>query len=141
MAKKTLQERTLEAETRGNKWLADGNEASERGNTARAEQCYAKGQYWLDRYNLLAGNAEGPPPKPGTESRMSISTEEEMRAHRRKNFAIRVDPPHDEFVLFEGEKVFRITHNGRQDVAVLSLAPHEARMLYEQLRAEFDFKE
>ena len=63
MAKKSLQERILEAETRGNKWLADGNEASERGDKARAEACYEKGQFWLDRYNLLTGNGDRPAPK------------------------------------------------------------------------------
>lgn len=70
---------------------------------------------------------------------MSVSTEEEMREYRRKHFAVRIETPNDDMGLFEGEKVVRITHNGRQDVAVLSLAPHEARMLYEKLRAEFGF--
>lgn len=60
--KTPLQERILEAEVRSNKWLADGNEAREGGNLAEAEKCYAKSQFWLDRYNLLAGNAEKPPP-------------------------------------------------------------------------------
>ncbi|HEP6431500.1 TPA: hypothetical protein VDB83_005832 [Burkholderia cenocepacia] len=43
--------------------------------------------------------------------------------------------------LFEGEKVFRVTFNGRQDAAVLSLAPHEGRALYERLRDEFGFRD
>lgn len=47
----------LDAEDRMNRWLADGNEAEERGNTAKAEKCFAKSQYWLDRYNRLTGNA------------------------------------------------------------------------------------
>jgi hypothetical protein len=63
MAKKTLKDRILDAETRGNKWLADGNEASERGDQPRAEECYAKGQYWLDRYNLLTAQSDRPAPK------------------------------------------------------------------------------
>ena len=45
------------AEQQGSKWLADGNEAEERGNHAKAEKCFAKAQFWLDRYNRLAGNA------------------------------------------------------------------------------------
>lgn len=49
--------KTLDAEERANKWLADGNEAAERGNHAKAERCYEKSQYWLDRYNRLSGNA------------------------------------------------------------------------------------
>ena len=47
----------IEAEERGSKWLADGNEAEERGDIAKAEKCFAKAQFWLDRYNRLAGNA------------------------------------------------------------------------------------
>lgn len=47
----------LEAEERANKWLADANEAAERGNHAKAERLYEKAQYWLDRFNKLAGNA------------------------------------------------------------------------------------
>ena len=68
---------------------------------------------------------------------MSISTEDEMREYRRKNFAARIETPNDGMGLFEGEKVLYVTHNGRQDVAVLSLAPHEARAVYDLLRAEF----
>jgi hypothetical protein len=37
MPKKTLHERIVDAEVRGNKRLADGNEAAERGDTAKAE--------------------------------------------------------------------------------------------------------
>ena len=57
MARKSLQERIVEADARGNYWLAEGNAAAERGNQKRADACYAKGQYWLDRYNRLKGNA------------------------------------------------------------------------------------
>lgn len=56
MTKKSLEERILDAEARGNRWLADGNEFQERGQLARAEECYRKGQFWLDRYNRLIGN-------------------------------------------------------------------------------------
>jgi hypothetical protein len=49
-------DRMIEAETRGNQWLADGNVAEERGDLKRAALCFEKGQYWLDRYNKLAGN-------------------------------------------------------------------------------------
>jgi hypothetical protein len=60
---KPLAERLLDAETRGSRWLADGNAANERGERAKAEQCWAKGQYWLDRANLLSGQGEKAPPK------------------------------------------------------------------------------
>lgn len=53
---KTLKERLIEAEDRGNRYLADANEALELGDYVKAEKLYAKGQYWLDRYNKLAGN-------------------------------------------------------------------------------------
>jgi hypothetical protein len=42
MTRKTLSERIIEA--------------AERGDHVKAEKLYAKGQYWLDRYNKLAGN-------------------------------------------------------------------------------------
>lgn len=48
--------KALEAEERASKWLADGNEAEERGNLDKAEKCFEKAQFWLDRYNKLAGN-------------------------------------------------------------------------------------
>ena len=54
---KTLAERTLEAEHFANRYLGDANEADERGNKGKAERLYAKCQFWLDRYNKLAGNA------------------------------------------------------------------------------------
>jgi hypothetical protein len=60
---KSLAERILEAETRGSQWLADGNAAAERGDHARAERCYEKGQFWLDRANLLINWREKPAPK------------------------------------------------------------------------------
>lgn len=46
-----------DADARGGKYLADANEAAERGNHEKAEKLYAKGQYWLDRSNKLRGNA------------------------------------------------------------------------------------
>ncbi len=58
-----LKERILDAETRANSWLADGNAAREAGYGAKAEKCYDKAQYWLDRANLLSGHSERPPPK------------------------------------------------------------------------------
>ncbi|OJW46181.1 MAG: hypothetical protein BGO63_03685 [Candidatus Accumulibacter sp. 66-26] len=63
MSMKPLADRALEAEVRASRWLADANEARERGDMATAEKCDAKSQYWLDRYNLLAGNSERPAPK------------------------------------------------------------------------------
>ena len=54
---KTLQEKMIEAEVRGSTYLADANEAAERGCATKAERLYEKSQFWLDRYNKLAGNA------------------------------------------------------------------------------------
>ena len=54
---KPLNERIIEAETRGSHWLAEGNEAEERGDRVKAEKCFEKSQFWLDRYNKLAGNS------------------------------------------------------------------------------------
>lgn len=53
---KTLNEKLIEAEDRGCRLLADANEAAENGNQAKADRLYEKGQFWLDRYNKLAGN-------------------------------------------------------------------------------------
>ena len=61
--KKPLRERILDADARASRWVADGNEAAESGDGERAAACYAKSQYWLDRYNLLAGQSDRPPPK------------------------------------------------------------------------------
>jgi hypothetical protein len=47
----------LKAEHLASKWLGDANEADERGDRKRAERCYAKAQFWLDRLNKLLGNA------------------------------------------------------------------------------------
>lgn len=54
---KTLREKLIEADERGSRYLADANEEAEKGNHEKAEKLYTKGQYWLDRYNKLAGNA------------------------------------------------------------------------------------
>lgn len=54
---KTLHEKIIEANDRGCRYLADANEAEERGNLKKAEKLLSKGQFWLDRYNKLAGNA------------------------------------------------------------------------------------
>jgi hypothetical protein len=58
----SLAERVLEAETRASQWLADGNQAEEAGHIAKAERCFQKAQFWLDRANLLSGRAEHPGP-------------------------------------------------------------------------------
>lgn len=54
---KTIQQKLIEADEFGNRYLADANKASETGNQAKADKLYEKGQYWLDRYNKLAGNS------------------------------------------------------------------------------------
>lgn len=55
-SKKTLSERIADADMRGSKYLADANEAAERGDHVKAEKLYEKCQYWLDRVNKLLGN-------------------------------------------------------------------------------------
>ena len=55
-AKKTLSERIADADARGSHWLAEANEAADRGQKAKAEKLYEKGQYWLDLSNKLRGN-------------------------------------------------------------------------------------
>lgn len=49
----------LEADIEGNRYLGAFNERVERMGyeDAKAERLYAKGQFWLDRYNRLSGNA------------------------------------------------------------------------------------
>ena len=54
---KTLNEKLLDAEHRSANFLALANQAAEAGWHEKAERLYAKSQYWLDRYNLLAGNS------------------------------------------------------------------------------------
>jgi hypothetical protein len=53
--KKTLAERIAEADMRGSHWLAEANEAAERGDREQAEVLYTKSQFWLDRSNKLRG--------------------------------------------------------------------------------------
>jgi hypothetical protein len=57
-----LAERVLEAQTRASQWLADANQAQEAGRTVKAERCFQKAQFWLDRANLLSDRAERPGP-------------------------------------------------------------------------------
>ena len=54
---KPLADRQLDAETRASQWLADGNQAAEAGRVVKAERCYHKAQFWLDRANKLSGQA------------------------------------------------------------------------------------
>ncbi len=46
-----------DVEARGNQWLADANEAAESGNATKADECYRKGQYWLDKLNRMVNAA------------------------------------------------------------------------------------
>lgn len=55
--KKPLAERIIDAEVLGSRYLADANQAAEHGYHAKAEKLYDKSQFWLDRYNKLAGNS------------------------------------------------------------------------------------
>ena len=52
-----LSERVQDADERCGRYLADANEADERGDKARAAKLYAKSGFWLDRYNKLVGNS------------------------------------------------------------------------------------
>jgi len=61
--KKTLSERILQADILAGRYLGNANEASERGDHAKADALYLKSQYWLDRYNLLAGNGDRAGPR------------------------------------------------------------------------------
>lgn len=54
---RTLKEKILHADDQGCRRLAEANDAAERGDHVKAEKLYEKGQYWLDRYNKLTGNA------------------------------------------------------------------------------------
>lgn len=56
---KTLAEKMADADDFGSRNLAAFNELDERGlgDTPKAQRLLEKGQYWLDRYNKLAGNA------------------------------------------------------------------------------------
>lgn len=58
-AEKTQREKAIDAHQRGSHWLAEGNEAEENGNTKKAEKCFKKAQYWLDRLNVLEGYGNG----------------------------------------------------------------------------------
>jgi hypothetical protein len=53
----TKADRALDAELKASNHLANANEAAERGQHDKAERLYEKAQFWLDRYNRLAGNA------------------------------------------------------------------------------------
>jgi hypothetical protein len=65
-----------------------------------------------------------------------VSTDEQSRERRMKNFAVRAEPTREPD--FEGEKTIYVTKNGRQEYPT-SLAPHEARKLFDLLRDEFGF--
>lgn len=57
MPAKTTHEKMIEAEVKGSAYLADANKAAEEGKAEKAERLYEKSQFWLDRYNKLAGNS------------------------------------------------------------------------------------
>lgn len=68
-------------------------------------------------------------------SKTEVSTDEQSRQRRMKNFAVRAEPLQEpEFV---GEKTILVTYNGRQEYPTV-LAPHEAKKLFDLLRKEFD---
>lgn len=53
----TRREKAIDAEVRAGQWLADGNIARAEGKMEKAERCYQKAQFWLDRYNRLTWRA------------------------------------------------------------------------------------
>ena len=55
-AKMSRQEQIARADFLASKWLADANEAAERGQKDKAERMYEKSTYWLARLNKLQGN-------------------------------------------------------------------------------------
>jgi uncharacterized protein HemY len=56
MAKKSIEERLRDADERASMYLADANAAQEWGEEDKANRLFEKSQFWLDRYNKLAGN-------------------------------------------------------------------------------------
>lgn len=52
-----LARKIIEADERGGHWLAEANQAAERGQYEKAEKLYDKSQFWLDRSNKLRGNS------------------------------------------------------------------------------------
>jgi len=55
---KTKFEVNWDYEERANYWRAEGEAADEKGNQAKAERCFAKCQYWLDKANKVRGWGE-----------------------------------------------------------------------------------
>lgn len=51
-----LAAKVADADQRGNEWLRKAREAESRGNQPYADECYRKGNYWLDRSNKLRGH-------------------------------------------------------------------------------------
>lgn len=52
---RTKDERIADADMRGNEWLLQARRAEEKGNLTKADECFRKGNYWLDRSNKLRG--------------------------------------------------------------------------------------
>ena len=69
-------------------------------------------------------------------AKSEVSTDEQSRQRRMANFAVRAEPAREPD--FEDEKTIYVTYNGRQEYPT-SLAPHEARKLFDLLRQEYGF--
>lgn len=56
---KNAAEKIIHAEEMASRCLADFNELDEAGmgDSKKAQRLIERGQYWLDRYNKLVGNA------------------------------------------------------------------------------------
>lgn len=48
-------DKAIDAETRSGEWLAKGRAHEERGEAEKAERCFDKATYWLDRANKARG--------------------------------------------------------------------------------------
>ncbi len=64
-----------------------------------------------------------------------VSTDEQSRQRRSKNFAARIEPTREPD--FEGEKTLVVTYNGKQEYRT-ALSPAEARIVFDLLRTEFN---
>ena len=69
---------------------------------------------------------------------MTNKPDDSARAYREQHFAVRAEPSRDP--AFDGERTIQLTCNGLQEYPV-TLAPHEARKLFDLLGAEFGFLE
>lgn len=61
MARRSLHERIVEADSNAARYLGNFNEANERGDRKAAERLFWQAQRWLDKANDLRGMGSGDP--------------------------------------------------------------------------------